>query len=151
MNEYEINEKTLAIVPYQNGETLVYEGHDCYIIDKSVSKIMDTSCKYFGSSFDGRQKGTASLTGIRYKAPIIVSEKNNLIFFPTSSPRQKDCAWISLNNIDRLSINQKNGKVTVLFMNKEYIEVDVSLNIMKNQVFRASMLDSSIRKRNKDE
>ena len=48
-------------------------------------------------------------------------------------------------------IKQKNGKVTVLSMNKEYIEVDVSLNIMKNQVFRASMLDSSIRKRNNDE
>lgn len=151
MNEYEINEKTLAIVPYQNGETLVYEGHDCYIIEKSVSKIMDTSCKYFGSSFDGRQKGTASLTGIRYKAPIIISEKNNLIFFPTSSPRQKDCAWISLNNVDRLFMNNKNEKVSILFMNKEIIEFEISLNIMKNQVFRASMLDSSIRKRNNDE
>ncbi len=148
MNEYEINEKTLAIIPYQNGETLVYEGHDCYIIEKPVSKIMDKSCKYFGSSFDGRQKGTTSLTGIRYKAPIIVSEKNNLIFFPTLSPRQKSCAWVSLNNIDRLFVNPKNEKVFILFMNKETIEFDISLNIMKNQVYRASMLDSSIRKRN---
>lgn len=151
MYEYEINKNTLAIIPYKNGETLVYEGRDCYIIEKSVPKIMDTSCKYFGSSFDGRQKGTASLTGIRYKAPIIVSEENHLIFFPTSSPRQKDCAWISLNNIDRLFLNEKENKVSVVFMNKEVIEFDISLNIMKNQVLRASMLDSSIRKRNLSE
>ncbi|MDD4705769.1 MAG: competence protein ComK [Bacilli bacterium] len=145
MNDYEINEKTLAIVPFSNYKSIIYESHDCFILEKSVSKIMDSSCKYYGSTFEGRQKGTAFLTGIRYKAPIIISEENNIIFFPTSSPRLKECAWISLNNIKKFY--DKETKMLIEFMNKETIEIDISSNILRNQIFRASMLDSVIRKR----
>ncbi len=145
MNEYEINDRTLAIIPYDNYKSIVYEGTESFILDKPVSKIMDLSCRYYGSTFDGRQKGTASLTGIRYKSPIIISEENNIIFFPTSSPRLKECSWISLNNISKYY--DRDSKMAIEFMNKEVIELDISSNILRNQIFRASMLESAIRKR----
>ena len=36
---------------------------------------MDESCRYYGSTFEGRQKGSSTLTGITYKVPIIISKK----------------------------------------------------------------------------
>ncbi len=145
MKDYEINEKTLAVIPFSKSKAIIYEAHDCFIMETSVNKIMDKSCKYYGSSIEGRQKGTASLTGIRYKAPIIISEENNIIFFPTTSPRLKECAWISLNNINRYF--DKEDRILIEFMNKEIIEIFITPNVLKNQIFRASMLESNIRKR----
>lgn len=147
MQDYEINEKTLAILPFSNNKSIIYEDKDCYVLEKSVTKIMDASCRYYGSSIEGRQKGTASLTGITYKAPIIVSEENNVIFFPTTSPRLKECSWISLNNINKLHV--KNSKIILEFLNKEKLELLISENIIKNQILKASLLESTIRKRNK--
>lgn len=147
MQDYEINEKTLAILPFSNNKSIIYEDKDCYVLEKTVTKIMDASCRYYGSSIEGRQKGTASLTGITYKAPIIVSEENNVIFFPTTSPRLKECSWISLNNINKLYV--KNNKIILEFLNKEKLELLISENIIKNQILKASLLESTIRKRNK--
>lgn len=147
MRDYEINEKTLAIVPFGKKKSIVYEDRDCFILDKPVNKIMDSSCKYYGSTFEGRQKGTTSLTGLTYKVPIIVSEENNIIFFPTSSPRLKDCAWISLNNINRYY--DKKEKTLVEFLNQETVELPLSYNILNNQILKASRLESTLRKRTK--
>ena len=61
--------------------------------------IIKRSCEYFGSSYNGRHEGTKKLIGISHKAPIIIEESKNLIYFPTSSPRLLDCVWIGLNNI----------------------------------------------------
>jgi len=145
VKNYEINKNTLAIVPFNKNKTIVYENHDCFIVEEKASRMMDKSCRFFGSSIEGRQKGTTTLTGQTYKVPIVVCEEENIIFFPTSSPRLKDCAWISLNNINRYF--DKKDNIIVEFTNKETIELPVSYNILNNQILRASRLDSTIRKR----
>ncbi|NLL02336.1 MAG: hypothetical protein GX265_04890 [Mollicutes bacterium] len=145
MKDYEINEKTLAILPYDKNKSVIYEDKDCYILEKSVNKIMDESCRYYGSTFEGRQKGSSTLTGITYKVPIIISEENNMIFFPTNSPRLKECGWISLNNLNRYY--EKENKIILEFMNKEVVELSISENIIRNQILKASFLESAIRKR----
>lgn len=147
MKDYEITSKTLAVIPFSKNKTIVYEDHDCFILDQRVSKVMDKSCRYYGSSIEGRQKGTTTLTGITYKVPIVISEDNNIIFFPTSSPRLKDCGWISLNNLNRY-FNQ-NERILLEFTNQETLELALSYNILNNQVLRASKLESSMRKRSK--
>lgn len=145
LKDYEINEKTLAILPYDKNKSVIYEDKDCYILEKSVNKIMDESCRYYGSTFEGRQKGSSTLTGITYKVPIIISEENNMIFFPTNSPRLKECGWISLNNLNRYY--EKENKIILEFMNKEVVELSISENIIRNQILKASFLESAIRKR----
>lgn len=145
MKDYEINEKTLAILPYDKNKSVIYEDKDSYILEKSVNKIMDESCRYYGSTFEGRQKGSSTLTGITYKVPIIISEENNMIFFPTNSPRLKECGWISLNNLNRYY--EKENKIILEFMNKEVVELSISENIIRNQILKASFLESAIRKR----
>lgn len=44
------------------------------------SDIIDQSCRSFGSSYLGRHEGTKHLTGINYKAPIIIEETQSMIF-----------------------------------------------------------------------
>ena len=99
---------------------------------------MEDSCEYFGSSLGGRQVGTTSLVGFTHKVPVVVEETFDLIFFPTLSPRNEECTWLSYAHIfrplkhkDKTIIELKNGKK---------IMVDVSSAIIDNQLYRCSRL-----------
>ena len=145
MERYEVNDETLAIVACNEKLSRVYEDDKSFLVKNNTNKIMENSCEYFGSSLDGRQKGTEAMIGINYKAPIIVEESNNLIFFPTSSIRNNDNSWISLNHFKKC---YKSGKeVIVEFDNQVKIKLPVSVGILNNQVLRSSRLDSKLRSR----
>lgn len=147
MVDYEINDKTFAILPLNKRSCKIIENNKTYVVNKSVKKIMEDSCEYFGSSLEGRQRGTTKLTGITHKVPIIVEESKEIIFFPTSSPRLEDCSWISLNNI--LRYFQEENYLIVEFKNKIRIKLDISYGIFDNQVLRSTRLESAIRNRKK--
>lgn len=143
---YEINNSTLALIALEN-KTKVIEEEREFFIDKTPSNILEESCEYFGSSYLGRKIGTKNLIGITHKSPIIIEESREIIFFPTSSPRLNNCSWISLNNIKNFIKN--NEKTKIIFDNQKEIIVDVSFGIMENQILRASLLESTLRKRKK--
>lgn len=147
MKDYNINKNTLALIPYGKKKTLVFEKHKSYIINQKVNKLMDESCRYNGSTIEGRAKGTESLTGISYKAPIIVKEEDSIIFFPTCSPRLKECSWINAGNIS--NIYKKKDHCLVEFYNKETLEFDTSYNIMNNQLSKSLILEKKFKKRGK--
>ncbi len=144
-NEYEINSETFAVLAINNNLSKVIENNDEFLVNKAAKKIIDNSCKFFGSSYDGRFEGTKNLIGVSYKSPIIIEESKNIIFFPTSSPRVSDCSWISLNNI----INYKNssGKTNLVFNNGYNLYLDISYSIIENQILRATRLEAVLRKR----
>ena len=147
MKDYEINKNTLALIPIGKKKTVIYEDHECYIVDEKILKIMDSNCKYFGSSISGRIQGTYSLTGFNYKAPIIVEEDKSIIFFPTCSPRLKDCAWINVNNIKK--VHSKSEKSIIEFLNNECIEIDTSYRIIQNQYLKSLSLETAFKNRKK--
>ena len=134
-------------MPYGKNKSLVFEKHKYYIVNQKVNKLMDESCRYNGSTIEGRAKGTESLTGISYKAPIIVKEEENIIFFPTCSPRLKECYWINAGNIG--NIYKKKDRCLVEFYNKETLEFDISYNIMNNQLSKSLLLEKKFKKRGK--
>jgi len=144
MVDYEVNEETLAIIPVK-GKSRIYENHNSFVVDKTANKIMEDSCEYFGSSLLGRQKGTSTLIGVTHKAPIIVEETKELIFFPTTSPRLDECAWISLKGIAKY-YREKN-KIFIEFKNRQKLEMNVSYGIIDNQILRATRLESVLRHR----
>ena len=109
---------------------------------------LNENCEYYGSSVSGRLKGSYSLMGFSYKTPIVVSEQDNMIFFPTSSPRLNDCSWINVNNIRSIDKNDK--KTTIIFTNGEEIEIEASYNIIKNQYFKSLQLNSALKNRKND-
>ena len=97
--KYEINEATLAVVPFENGNSRIVEKYDEYVVKETPYEIMEHSCKYFGSSFEGRMLGSKDILGSIYKAPVIVEESQKLIFFPTEAVQSENVSWISYKNI----------------------------------------------------
>ena len=144
--KYEISRGTLAIVPNSEENSLVYEDDSRYIVNETPFKIMEESCKYFGSTYDGRKDSAKSILGAEYKVPIIVEENNNIIVFPTTSPSSADSVWISLGRIKYFEkIDSSNTKI--VFDNNREIIVPCSYRTIENQVSRASRLDLVMRNR----
>lgn len=147
--DYEINEGTLAVVPLSSSKSKIYEDKKEYIVNNTPYEIIDYSCKYFGSSFEGRKEGTKSILHIEYKVPIVIESSNNLIFFPTSSPFSMDCSWISLKDIKNVKeLGNKGTEIT--FINDKKLVFPVSKRMIDNQILRASRLDLIIRNRKKE-
>ncbi len=145
MNNYEINEKTLAIVACHENLSKVYEEEKTIYVHCNANKIMEYSCEYFGSSLEGRKKGTLSMIGVNYKPPVIVEETKELIFFPTSSDRNKLNSWISLQHIARYY--HDNRRMVILFKNGTKIKLNLSYGIIDNQILRSTKLESALRGR----
>ncbi len=144
---YRINQKTLAIIPINRKKSKIYENNTIIIVDKNANKIISENCEYYGSSYEGRKKGTQELIGVTHKAPILVQEEKDIIFFPTSSPRLNDCCWISLNNLDNYSAIDDESLIK--FNNDIILQVNVSNKIIDHQVLRSTRLESVLNKRKK--
>ena len=145
MLNYVINSSTIAIIPIRKDISKIIEEDRTFNIKENSMKIIENSCRYFGSSYNGRHIGTKNLTGINYKSPIIIEESRCIIYFPTTSPRDSNCAWISLNHINNYM--KKDNKIEVLFENGENHIFNMSYGSFDNQYLRATKLESILRKR----
>ncbi len=145
MENYEINRNTLAILSCGKEKSKIIEDDKEFYVNLSPLKIIDNSCKYFGSSYDGRFSGTKSILGISHKSPIIIEESSKIIFFPTTSPRLERCSWISLNNIS--DYYKLYGDTIIKFNCGKKIKLEISYGIIDNQVLRSSRLESIFSKR----
>lgn len=144
--KYEISNGTLAIVPNEKDNSLVYEDDERYIIEDKPFKIMEDSCKYFGSTYEGRKESAKEILGAEYKVPIVVEDSDNLVIFPTTSPFSEECVWISLKRLKKFEkVDACNTKIT--FDNNQEIIVPCSYRSIENQVSRASRLDYILRMR----
>ena len=145
MNDYEISEKTLAIIPLDKERCKIVEDTGDLIVNKTAMRIIDESCKFFGSSYEGRFYGTKTMTGITHKSPIIVEESRKIIFFPTNSPRVSKCIWISFNNI---SSYDGDGKDCIIqFSCGKNLYLHSSYAIIDNQILRSTRLESVLTRR----
>lgn len=144
--KYEISNGTLAIVPNEEESSLVYEDEERYIIEQKPFKIMEESCKYFGSTYEGRKDSAKEILGAEYKVPIVVEDSENLVVFPTTSPFSEDCVWISLKRVKKFEkIDTCNTRI--VFDNNKEIIVPCSYRSIENQISRASRLDYILRMR----
>ncbi len=145
MNKYIINENTLALLTINN-KVKIIEKYIDYYIEENINNIINNSCIYYGSTFLGRTYSTKSLLGISTKLPIIISEKKDLIFFPTNSYKNKNCVWLNYSEIDKYySINSK--EINITFLNQKNLIIPITNNIFTKQLFKASRLET-IFKRN---
>lgn len=136
---YEITYDTQVIAPIDKNTAKVIETDAEYIIETPVLNILEHSCEYFGSSYEGRKEGTKKLLGITHKSPIIVEESRKIIFFPTSSAENENCIWINLEKIDKyFKLGPK--KSAIRFQNGDFLEFDVSYGSLSNQILRATRL-----------
>ena len=142
--KYEINRGTLALVPNNLEGSFIYEDEESYTIDQKPFNIMEESCIYFGSTYEGRKNGAKRILGAEYKVPIVVEDTSNLIFFPTTSPHAEDCVWISLQRVKKIEKLEYNNTRIISDNDKEII-VNCSYRTIENQLSRASRLDIILR------
>ena len=147
MDSYEINKDTCAIITINNEITKIIENEDDYFVNKSSYEVMEDSCAYYGSSCEGRIKGTKNILGSLYKVPIIVEESNDLIFFPTDSIKSSNCVWISVNQIKKYEKYNKYTKV--FFKNGKELILKISINSFELQLLRANRLSAIMNQRKK--
>lgn len=137
--DYEITFDAQVILPVENNSSRIIENNESYVINVPPMQVLEHSCEYFGSSFNGRKEGTKKLLGITHKSPIIVEESRKIIFFPTTSPDRIDCVWINLEKVNKY-YKSSSKKSIIEFKNGDIIEFDVSIGSLTNQIMRASRL-----------
>lgn len=151
MKDYEINDSTLAILPTESLNSTILEENYRYEVERHPLSILNYSCNYFGSSYSGRKEGSRMILNSGYKLPILVEDSQNIIFFPTISPDADDCVWLALNKIVNYEAGTDPRHETVVeFINGQKIILNVSMQSFKNQLLRASRLESVLRNRKQE-
>lgn len=138
MKNYYINKNTLAIIPYGENKSLIYEGDKRIIVDRRPNSIIKFNCLIYGSSIDGRLLSCKRIVGYRYKTPILIKEDERILFFPTSSPRLKSCSWISLENINNYYFDNVEKHCVINFNNNVSLDLYISYGVFNNQVLRST-------------
>lgn len=143
--EYYITKETCAVLAVSDSSCEVIEGDRRFAVLRSCMDVINDSCIYFGSSYQGRVLASKAMLKMAYKLPIIVDEHNGVIFFPTGSPRFSNCIWINLAMV--ASYEKCGNDSKVIFKSGAVLDLQVSYYSLENQIFRATMLESVIRKR----
>ncbi len=142
---YEINYTTCALISKNNDTTIIFDNDGKKVVETPITKIINYNCIYYGSSYEGRISASRLALGSKYKLPIIVEESKEIIFFPTTSYNNKNCTWISLNNIE--TYEKIKDKVKITFKNKTTIELNLNFSSFENQVLRATKLLLNLKNR----
>jgi competence protein ComK len=147
--EYEMNPLTAAIVPLQYGSKLFSQIHqldqELYSPLKPL-ELIKLSCRLFGSGYEGRKEGSRQLIGITHKIPIIIDATNRMYFFPTTSPTNPQCSWISHEHVLRYEeIDATNTLIT--FRNMKTLVIPISVYSFENQMLRTAFLQTKLMQR----
>lgn len=142
---YLIHRETLALIPEDN-KTKIIELEKTKYIKENINKIITINCCLNGSTFEGRQKGSAYLLGTSYKPPIIINNDLNIILIPSHSHRNIECTWLSLTSILHY-YPYINNTVKIELINHQIITLNISYQMFDKQVLRATRLESTIKGR----
>lgn len=133
---FKINNNTL-FMEFNGENTIVYEeNNELKFVGNLLNSILNFSCIYYGSSLKGRIMGSKNILGGCYKLPIMISEKNNIIFFPIKE--EKSYYWLNFNKVQNYEKSQ-NG-IVVLFKNGEKKCFSITPAKFNNQLLKCSRL-----------
>lgn len=147
MDNYIINSNTIAVIGIDNNTCKVIEIDDEKIIYKSSFSVIEDSCLYYGSSYQGRVDAANVLISNSYKVPIVVESVNNLVFFPTISPNSSLCMWISIDMVFNNIVDKDTNSCRIIFKNNKEIKTNLSKYSMENQMLKSYMLYSVMKSR----
>lgn len=131
-----INEQTNYV--YFNEVSYVCSKNKKIGVGKVLMSVIDRACCYYGSSYQGRLKASKYFLKIRSKVPIIMREKDMIIFFPIASPRRIDNVWVNYSNV--VSYKKEKEWVRVRFRDGEDVVFRVSFNVFNSQMLKCGRL-----------
>ncbi|RCW69697.1 competence protein ComK [Saliterribacillus persicus] len=138
----EVTPDTLAVIGKKEdgkyvAKIMEWNEENDYESEFSARQILDTTCRFFGSSLQGRLDGTKMITGITHKPPVVINGACGMYFFPVASPLHPDCIWIAHSHIDRLE-RLEHRSTRILFKNGRFLELEVSYPSLVNQLHRTA-------------
>ncbi|MGG0658071.1 competence protein ComK [Rummeliibacillus pycnus] len=140
---YTIHENTMAFLPSYDGvgsyKTDILEVDALKESLLSPIELVDKNLRYFGSSLKGASEGTRYILGEVNMYPVIMNHKQQLVWFPTKSPKKNDCVWLALNHIKNYKKNN-NQSTEIIFTNDSSLNIQLSYSSFEKRINRASML-----------
>ena len=136
--DYIINSETVVMMSVSNSCCRVVEKNDEFLVNLSLEKIIDNSCKYFGSSLEGRKASSKYHLKYDYKLPIIIDETRNILAFPTKSYKTVDNYVIFINNIK--DYEKIEDGILLYFYNENTYIIKESYGIFENQYLKSQKL-----------
>lgn len=145
MDEYEITSSTLMLEYHDEDKTKVYEFSDCFIVNQNILNIIENSCNFYGSNFDGRVEASKKILSTNIKVPIVVEDIKKIIFFPTKASYRVGCKWLAFNNIDKIEkINNKTNLTRVYFCDGSFQDLKISYEIIYRQFYNCMLLEKTL-------
>ncbi len=136
--DYIINSEPVVMMSVSNSCCRVVEKNDEFLVNLSLEKIIDNSCKYFGSSLEGRKASSKYHLKYDYKLPIIIDETRNILAFPTKSYKTVDNYVIFINNIK--DYEKIEDGILLYFYNENTYIIKESYGIFENQYLKSQKL-----------
>ena len=140
--DYVINNETVVVMSVGLSCCKVFEKDESFEVNMSLKDIIELSCNYFGSSFEGRIEGSKYHLEYNYKLPIIIDEYRNIIIFPTKSYSDITNSIICLNQI--LDFEKKDNNILLYLTNGKNIEINDSYGLFENQYLKAQKLNMKL-------
>lgn len=136
--DYIINKNTNYLM-FDNNCTIINElSTELVFPGNNLKIILENSCRYYGSSLQGRIVGARNLIKSRYRIPIMISEKSNILVFPLSGKKNGEIIWFNFNMIKSY---EKNGEfVNITFANGEVKKFMISYAVFNNQILKCSRM-----------
>lgn len=130
-------DKEVLMIDYDGLNTNVTTTYgDVIFKGNNIKSILNESCINYGSSLNGRIKGSKWALKSKYKLPIVVSEKEKLVFFPVKEMGKE--IWVNFEMIN--DVKRYKDSVKVEFKNGLKVDINVSYTVFNNQVLKASRL-----------
>lgn len=134
----EIGSNTVLIKNLKNGKSEILDFESDYEVSLSNRKLLDFTCKMFGSSLNGRLEYSREWLRCDYKLPILIDDVRNIILFPLHSIENPNNIWISFNVIEDYKRTSKG--IEILLVNGKKIKIAENYTIFENQYIRALQL-----------
>lgn len=128
MEKYLVSNKTIAVIKNKK-KTIIINVDKVVVINKSIKNILEFNCNYYGSSLDGRIKCAKDILNIKYKIPIVIDDKNNIVLVSLNSPRNSSNVYLVTNKI--LNYEIVNNYLRVFCLNNINFRVKLSKNVFE--------------------
>lgn len=141
--EYVVTPETMGLAPYLNkyGEewSIALEMNRTILVPSRSKVVLDESCHFFGSSYEGRVAGTKAIMNRGKMYPIAISVPQDMYMFPLSSPENYTCVWLSYVHIRLIEAHgPHHAKVT--FVNGQQLIVQKSEKVVALKKLRTGEL-----------
>lgn len=140
--DYLISNDTIAIKKEDNKITII-NVENSLVININLKKFLNFNCLCYGSNLKGRLEYVKKLLNIKYKIPILISEKDDLILLPVKSLKSSSNLLIMGSKI--INYEKKNNVIRIECVNKEVFEVNISKYCLEKMLINFLKLNNKIK------